>query len=387
MDTNDYIGSFAQENVQFQTQVVRTARVGDNFMKTCIFVTNKNLTSAGVAALVDVPGSTMKALTVTSEDFASNTTGLLQSWLTDLYANGSLYDTILMVVNDGETLPDNDALTAAYDVIKPYAYHKTICIGDTLEHVAPETDLEVSPTLSAKLSDLCLVDKEVLSSAVLLPYSTQTPATLASDLLYNACKAKFPFMACHADTTRNAALYSLGLALAQINGSGSPIGNPMCRPSSGSITPSGADGTDLGKPIRATLNAANIQTFKYVGDNTGNVCAEGEKCLNGDFYAADWIIAYIGYMTKVDVARLVTGSRTFYKTNESYGQILEVLRTYLKKFGGSGSGRLTQVEITAPAFGTIESENDELIIPNAWQATFIGVVNTVTITGTLYIEA
>ena len=37
MDTNDFLGSFAQENVSFSTQIVRTASVGDNYWTAMVF--------------------------------------------------------------------------------------------------------------------------------------------------------------------------------------------------------------------------------------------------------------------------------------------------------------------------------------------------------------
>lgn len=387
MDTNDYLGSFAQENVDFQTRIVKTARVGANFMKTCIFTTDLNLTADGIDNQVAIPGSgTYKALVVTSSDFASYTSGLLQSWLVDLFANGSLYDAIIVSLGDGTAVPTEEELAAAYELIKPYAYHKTICVGGTAG-AAPTVNSELSTDLISKLIDLCTADKNFLSSAVLLPYSVfAVPTGTDDDPIYSAAKQKYAFMSCHTDTTRNAALYSLGLALSSSNGSGTPIGNPMCRPASASITQSDSEGANS-KTVRNALNALHIQTFKPVGDNTGNVCAEGELCLNGDAYSAQWILAYVGYMTKVGVAKLITSSIDFYKNENSYSDILNVLQRYLTLFGTSGSGRLKNIAITAPGFGGLpESENDELVIPNAWKATYIGVVNKVTIVGTLTIE-
>ena len=386
MDTNDFNGSFAQENVTFQTQIVKTARVGDNFMKTCIFVTELGLTADGVASLVAIPGSTYKALAVNSANFAAMTTGLLQSWLVDLYANGNTYDTIIVSLGDGAAVPTEEELSAAYNAIKAYAYHKTICVGKNAGE-APATSADLDTTLISKLIDLCTVDKSILSSAVLLPYSVfAAPTGTGDDPIYTAAKDKFSFLSCHTDATRNPALYSLGLALAAINGSGTPIGNPMCRPASSNITQSDALGNN-DKTVRTALNALHIQTFKPVGDNTGNVCAEGEACMNGDLYAAQWILAYVSYMTKVGVAQLVTGNRDFYKMDNSYQKILGVLQGHLKKFGPAGSGRLKGISITAPAFNALpESSADEIVIPNAWVATYVGIVNKVAIVGTLYIE-
>ena len=37
MDTNDFLGSFAQENVSFTTRVVKTSAVGDNYKLNLLF--------------------------------------------------------------------------------------------------------------------------------------------------------------------------------------------------------------------------------------------------------------------------------------------------------------------------------------------------------------
>lgn len=387
MDTNDFVGSFAQENVSFTTQVVRTTSVGDNFMKVCIFTTDLNLSPEGIAALVAIPGSTYKALAVSDTDFASMTQGLLQSWLVDLYASGATYDTIIVSLGEGTTKPTTAELDAAYEAIKAYAFHKTIVVGATAG-AAPAQASELDADLIKELIKLCKVDKQLLSSPVLLPYSTATPETPASDVVYGAAVGEYAFMVCHADGTRNAALFSLGLALSTLNGSGLPIGNSLDMTKTTNITSSGAGGSTLSKAIRDQLKALNIQTFKPVGNNSGAVAAIGDKTLSGDVYEAEWILAYVTYMTKVGVAELMT-TPNFYKNEANYTRILEVMIAYINLFGAGGSGRLKDVAITAPAFSTVQNmgDSDEIVIPGAWEATYVNHVRQVTITGTLYISA
>ena len=85
MDNNDFLGSYAQENVAFTTRVIRTAKVGDNFYQVMMFVESSRFVEASSVDWVQVPGSsTLKALTVTASDYAEYTTGLLRSWLYDL---------------------------------------------------------------------------------------------------------------------------------------------------------------------------------------------------------------------------------------------------------------------------------------------------------------
>ena len=430
MDNNDFLGSYAQENVAFTTQVIRTATVGDNFYKVMMFVENSRFVEASSAEWVQVPGSSaLKALTVTASDYAEYTTGLLRSWLYDLFCSGFAGDCILIAcgditsndvytpvsnpqgnpqaqgwyVSDGgsgytpatdtdvkgsttyyikSTTYDTAAfvagMTDAYNLLKAYAYHKTVCAG---------SDEEVNPTVAVELAKLCAGDKGLLSSAPLLPFTTATPEEPTSDKLYNALKeaSTDAFMSAHQDTTRNAALVSLGIALATYNGSGTPVGNNMEMTATSMLTSSGPAGQQLSRSTRDMLASLNIQTWKPVGDNTGNVAAYGATTLLGDTYGATWIVAYITYMIKVRVAQMLTEGN-FLKNATNYGRIIGVMNGILSLF--ADSGRLENIITKAPAFVNLpESSGDEIVVPDAWEATYISNVRKVTITGTLYIGA
>ena len=384
MDTNDFLGSFAQENVSFTTRVVKTAVVGDNFWKCMIFVENDRFVTASDPVWTAVPGSsTIKALSVSADDYAEYTTGLLQSWLYDLFCNGFTGDCILVACADKDDAPTNfiEQMEVAYGLMKAYAYHKTVCAGgDTLD-----TNFA---SCAAKLAELCAIDKNLLSSAPYLPYSSGTPTDTSSDPLYSTVLASGDaFMAAHQDASRNAALYSLGLAMSTLNNSGTCIGNSFDMVKSSNITCSGPQGTNLAKGIRDTLRGLNIQTFKPVGDNTGSVAAIGAKTLKGDVVQATWIVAYVTYMTKVAVAQLIT-TNNFLKNEASYGRIIGVMMSYLALFGPQGSGRLKDLNSTAPGFDQLPTAaEDVIIIPDAWEATYVDQVREVQITGTLYIGA
>ena len=430
MDNNDFLGSYAQENVAFTTQVIRTATVGDNFYKVMMFVENSRFVEASSSDWIQVPGSsTLKALTVTASDYAEYTTGLLRSWLYDLFCSGFSGDCILIAcgdvtssdaytpvsnpqgnpqeqgwyVSDGgsgytpatdvsvqggttyytkSTTYDTAAfvtgMTTAYNQLKAYAYHKTVCAG---------SDEEVNPTVAVELAKLCAGDKGLLSSAPLLPFTTATPEEPTSDKLYNALKeaSTDAFMSAHQDTTRNAALVSLGIALATYNGSGTPVGNNMEMTATSMLTSSGPAGQQLSRSTRDMLASLNIQTWKPVGDNTGNVAAYGATTLLGDTYGATWIVAYITYMIKVRVAQMLTEGN-FLKNATNYGRIIGVMNGILSLF--ADSGRLENIITKAPAFVNLpESSGDEIVVPDAWEATYISNVRKVTITGTLYIGA
>ena len=389
MDTNDFLGSFAQENVSFTTQVVKTASVGDNFWKVMIFVENDRFVDSTNDAWVSVPGSsTIKALTVTVSDYAEYTTGLLRSWLYDLFCNGFTGDCILVACAskvEEDSAAFITAMEEAYDLMKAYAYHKTCCVcaGDSPDVTA------IIPAVAVSLASKCADDKNLLSSAPYFPYSTATPTQPDTDALYSAIKnsGKDAFFSAHQDTTRNAALYSLGLAMSTLNGSGTCVGNSFDMVKSSYITCSGAGGTNLTKSVRTALKDLNIQTFKPVGDNTGSVAAVGASTLNGDVVQATWIIAYVTYMTKVAVAQLIT-TNNFLKNAANYSRIVTLMSSYLANFGPSGSGRLEELSVSAPAFEALPAaEDDQIIIPDAWSAKYVDQVREVQITGTLYIGA
>ena len=434
MDTNDFLGSVAQEDVQFTTRIVKTSRVGDNYWKVMVFVESDRFVNAEDIGWIPVPGSAKcKALTVTANDYTEHTTGVLRSWLYDLFCNGFSGDCILITCGphdagstvtvystDGvsffsdpemsvpATIPEGASPTStgesnkysytaapsstafiaameeAYGLVKAYAYHKTVCANPVL---ALESPFTVGPEIAVKMADLCASDKGLLSSAPYFPFSSGTPEDLMSDPLYAALKNadKDAFLSAHQDKTRNAALYSLGLAMATLNGSGTSVGNSMDMIKSSAITSSGPNGQNLSKPIRDILYAANIQSFKPVGDNSGNVAAKGASTLKGEVVQAMWIVAYVTYMVKVAVARMIT-TPNFLKNASNYSNILGIMVAYLQEFGPSGSGRLENIQITAPSFGGLPAASgDEIIIPDAWSARYVDQVRKVEITGTLYI--
>lgn len=386
LDNNDFQGSFADENVRFTTQVVRTSQYGDTYWKTMIFVEHDRFVTVN-DEWVDVPGSggEFKALTVDASTYATKTTGLLQSWLLDLFVNGNINDCILVAYGTKLTGEDPETGTAtveklaeAYQLMKMYAYHKTICAGG-------DTPTEAGFVNAAlKLSQLCYADKEFISAAPYLPLTSADPS---SNTLYvtiqNAADAD-AMMIYHADATHNGALYLLGLALVDMNnGSGTPVGNTLNMQKSGNISASGPDGTVPSDEVKAALDNANVGYFKPVGDNSGNVACEYGDTIKGEVIPANWIKAYITYMVKVDIAVMIT-VRNFRKNQDNYKKMIQVLQNYLNMF--SKSDMLEGAVTSAPAYTNLPAASGTvIIIPNAWEATYVDNVHEVRITGTMYI--
>jgi hypothetical protein len=184
--SNDYITSFAQENVSFITRVIRQSSVGDNYWKVLIFVEDDRFVDS--TSWEPVPGATYsyntedeppvtvtltaKALSVTLNDYTISTTGILNGWLTSLYANGFSGDCILVTCGPtSETTAHKvELMKVAYEIMKPYAYHKTACIGAT------GFDADMTAALSLKCN--ATYDDKMLSS---LPYVQYTISAYAAD--------------------------------------------------------------------------------------------------------------------------------------------------------------------------------------------------------------
>lgn len=417
--TNDFIGSFAQENVSFTTQLVKSSIVGDNFWKVMVFTDGERFLNAG-GVWTDIPGTSFEVtpmvpgnpgddgipgtsdpnetpdtpavvsdlaqyLIVTADDYGERTKGLLNSWMYDLFCNGFIGECIIVKLPADADDKDKiiNAMELAYNVMKPYAYHKTVCAG------ADNITQDFADICSA-LAGFCKEDKGLLSAAPYFPYTTTTPASPESDLIYNTCfeAGNDAFMSCYADATRNAALYSLGLVLSvQDNGSGTCVGSSIDMTKSTLIQSSGPGGTQLDKDTRDILEVKYVQTFKPVGDNSGAVAAIGTNTILGAVMQADWIIAYITYMTKVAIAKAITVV-DYIKNASNYANLVGLMANNIKKFGDSGSGRLSGILITAPAFENLPpAAGNEIVIPNAWTAVYTDHVRSVRITGSMTIGA
>ena len=388
--SNDYITSFAQENVSFITRVIRQTAVGDNYWKVMIFVEDDRFVDS--TSWDSVPGvPAAKASTVTLNDYSLYTTGILSSWLTCLYANGFAGDCILVTIGASEATAETKRanLESAYEVMKPYAYHKTVCAGET------GFDADLVQALGAKAN--ASYDDKMLSS---VPYVQTTiteypagankaaiKAAILASADYTGCTLgeSDAFMTVHADASKNAALFSLGIALGYINGTGLRVGNALEMTKTGNISPSGLSGTAMPRMIREAYEELYIQTFKPVGDNTGFVAGYGEKSLKGEDVVARWVVGYITYMTKVRIAQLLT-TPNFRKTELNYKRIVFIMSDIVNTFSLDNGGCLAGVNITAPPYNQLPpAQNDVIIIEDAWSATFMGVVHDVDITGNLYI--
>ena len=355
METN-YLRSLAQKYVTFQTQSEIETFPGINFQTVMLFV--------GVSELADyfedayVAGDTV---TLHYYDYASLTKGLLKTWLAPFFSIALSTRVICVFYTDIVELAwDATNLGVQYEVYKDLAYFK-FAIYSTVD---ADTALGV----------LCDADP-LLSTHWVGVYDASSLATF-SDMYGNAR------VIYHYDATINPALVQLALTLSFINSTGTPVGNSMDFIATNLITASGVGKTNVDTSEAALLKAANVGFFTYVGDGTENVACEGSLTLSGDTCGAEWVKHYIDFVTSIQVATYITQMNKF-RNNDTYQGILTKLKTHLVAF--ATLGRLSGAKITAPVFSKLPASADSIIVPNAWEATYVDNTRSVLVQGTLYI--
>ena len=387
---DDFLGSVAQEDVQFVTDIVKTVNPGDNFKHLVVYTDDAQIASgATLAAVKDLDGATVGVYAeVTADSYRNVVTGELLVWLTDYFSAGGNESVFVVNVQNGESAYDKTLLEAAFAVTHQWGWFKTICVEDA----DVTTEFHLDPVAAKDLAELCSTD-ELLSSAPLYPESMPIATGEHTDTAYIAIKAAgfdafwvYHLPALQTDGTyvvHNGALVALGLALAIPNASGVYAGNSFDMVATDAITASGVNGGPLSVTVQSILKGDNINYFKFVGDSTGDVDLRGGVTMNGKVMSAEWIKNYCNYYNKVMVANYMS-RRNIFKSPQTYDVILSILSTTVYRF--VNSGRLTSFALTAPAYADLPpAARDEIIVPNAWSAVYQDDIRTVKVYGTLYI--
>ena len=386
---DDFLGSVAQEDVQFVTEIVKTVNPGDNYKHLVVYTDDTQFTSEAILANVKDPDGNVvaKYAEVTADSFGDVVQGELLVWLTDYFNAGGNESVFVVNVTMGETLT-KAMLKAAFDVTHQWGWFKTVCIADS----AVSSMFHLDPDAAAWLAEFCATDK-LLSSAPLYPMSTAVAEGELVDTAYAAVKAAgydafwvYHLPVLQSDNSyvvHNGAMVALGLALNVINRSGTYVGNSFDMVATSVITASGIDGGALSATVQSILKANNINYFKFVGDATGAVDLRGGKTAKGEVMSAMWIVSFCNFYNKVMVANFMS-RRNVFKSATSYDVIIAILIDTVSMF--VNSGRLINFAVTAPAYSDLPpAQADEIIVPNAWQATYQDDLRTVKVYGTLYI--
>lgn len=396
MMADDFIGSIAQEDVKFTTEVVTESELGVNYGHLVVYVESTRYI-VDDSTFVDIKGAggtvIGKYAEISDTDYMSTTKGMLSEWLADYFSAGGVPTVFVVICQDKLVKAedfDADNFAAVFEETATKGYFKTVCIS-TDDADASDPLLPAACTALAKLCDA----NDLLSAPALLPYSTATPATPTSDTIYNALKlGNFDaFMVCYPVITDgegtkhlyNKSLVSLGLALSVQNVSGTYVGNSFDMVKTTQAKASGADNKPLATVVQSTLKANNISYFKYVGVNDESAAAVGATSIKGKLIPAYWIVAYCNYINKCKVANYIT-TRNVFKSQSAYNNILSMMMVTVNLF--VSSGRLKNFYVTAPAYENLpKAGRDEIIINNAWKANYEDDLRKVSVTGTLTISA
>lgn len=378
-------GSIAQVNVQFPIETVIEPVSGENYTKALIFMPLAK--AEEYLPAVENPAAGQK-IELNSSNYEALTGGLLKTWLVPFFTLAqaaklavAIYDVdTTSEVPDGdgtkqETVPATAPIEKVYEAYKYYAYFK-FGLADSGDY----------NTLQVQLARLCKADP--LYSQLWVGTSDgqvlKKESPLVSALKGGAADARVVY---NPDATINAALAQLGATLAQINATGTPVGNDIDMLAFNTIGASGADDADgkttnLDATQKYALDEQKIGYNTYVGDGTENVVTEGSQTLQGNVVGAQWVKSYIEYMCKIRTANFIT-KRNKFRNNEQYQAILLILSDVVKDF--LNFGRLADFKITAPVFSDLAKSADAIVVPNAWEATYIDKIRSVTVYGTLYV--
>ena len=369
----NFDGSIAQVNVQFPIETVIEPVSGENYTKALIFIPLGK--AEEYLPTTESPAAGQK-IELDSSNYGKLTGGLLKTWLVPFFTSAQAAKIAVAIYDvDAEEVTAKAPLNKGYEAYKYYAYFK---FG-----LAPSNDYNA---LQTQLAQLCKADPlySQLWVGTSDPQVLTKESSLVSALKGVAADARVVY---NPDGTINAALAQLGATLAQSNATGTPVGNDIDMLAFNTIGASGADDAD-GNPTnldatqKATLDEQKIGYNTYVGDGTENVVTEGSQTLQGNVVGAQWVKSYIEYMCKIRTANLIT-RRNKFRNNDQYQAILLILSDVVKDF--LNFGRLADFKITAPVFSDLAKSADAIVVPNAWEATYIDKLRSVTVYGALYV--
>lgn len=368
---SEFRGSIAQVNVQFPIETVIEPVAGENYTRGMIFMP-VSLAATNLPG-VDTPAAGMK-IELDSSSYGSVTADALKKWLVPFFTSAQAAK-LAVVLYDDDSEAETNLIADVYEAYKYWAYFK---FG-----FASAGDYNA---LQVSLATLCLADP--LYSQLWVGTSDADVLTKTSALIsaLNSVEADARVIY-NPDTNINPALAQLGDSLATANVTGTPVGNDTDMHGFNTIKASGATDSEgnvgnLNATQKAALDDQKIGYNTWVGDGTENVTTEGSMTLKGNIVGAQWVKCYIEYMCKVRTANFIT-RRNKFRNNAEYQATLCILSDVVKGF--LDFGRLDAFKITAPIFADLPKSADALTVPNAWEATYIDKIRSVTVYGTLYV--
>ena len=377
---SEFRNSIAQANVQFPIETVIEPVAGENYSRALIFMPLAEVADNFVSTTGLTAG---KKVELTSSNYGEVTKGLLQKWLVPFFTNApaALLGVAIFDVETTDTsgsdpvvVPAVSDIATTYATYKYWAYFK---FGFSATDYAG---------IQRQLGELCLVDP--LYSQLWVGTSDSNVLTGTSTLMTALTTYEIDARVIYNPNANiNPALAQLGDSLEVVNASGTPVGNDVDMHAFSGIAASGstdADGNvqNLSVDDKAALDEQKIGYNTWVGDGTENVVTEGSMTIKGNVVGAQWVKNYIEYMCKMKAANFIT-LRNRFRNNDQYQAILAIVSDVVTGF--IAFGRLAEFKITAPLFSSLPVSADSIVVPNAWNATYIDKIRSVAVYGTLYI--
>lgn len=399
---NDFNGSVAQQDVTISTEVKKVATVGGNYYEAVLYVTDRFEDFGGDTPVYPVvTKDTYEALLDDYAYFSTTEKKLIKSNLASLFA----YGTDLTVYIIPSTLVSSYKMRAYFTYLdlewnttdkSTSDYALAASASTTLTNIKtfdaaftrPVTEVPVDPTemggttTTLTAATLALLNADGIDQAVFarpaIPSGTADTANAYLDALGAVIGA-------------SPALYQLGKTLASVNESGTPVGNDfdMDAVDFQNVLPTADTDTSYIEGCSAVFanwfEDVQVNYFKPVGNGTGQVNNYGGWTVFGKCIAAEWIVAYLNYMNRVACATIITGGHAL-KNQKTYGSLLDAVIANIKT--QINNGRIEGFKLTAPSFAELPKSNGHtIVIPNAWEGTYVDNVRKVKISGTLTVAA
>ena len=398
---NDYKGSVAEQNVSIQTAIAMSTVIGGNFFESILYVTDR---------FEDFGGDTPTYPVVTKDSYSDvldayaylSTTEkkIIKANLASLYSYGNAkvyiipsteianyklyaywtYLDLEYVVTDGTTTDYEFAASAETTIANAKDFDK-----DFTQLIC---DFPIDPSKARGAVTTTLAATYALFSAKTIDALTFVRPALPSGTAGS--------VNAYLDGEGNVigyspALYQLGRTLMSVNESGTPVANPldMQRVTLQNVLPTeSTDPTDLmgaSKIYTDFFKTVNLNYFKPAGIGNGEIANMGGWTSLGNCADANWIVAYVNFMTRVNCAMVMTTGKAK-KNAATYQILLSGLNRIIGAFLATGA--IENYKNTAPNFADLPKSNGStIVIPNAWSAEYIDSLRNVTISGTLTVNA
>lgn len=398
---NDFKGSVAQQDISISTAIAISSVIGGNFYENILYVTDRFSDFGADTPVYPVVTKDSYSDVLDKYSYLSESEKkLIKNNLASLYSYSSPKVYII---------PSTEIVN-----YKLYAYWTYLDLKWNVSE-GTTTDYTLDETAETTIANSKDFDKDF--TGLICDYPINPAVTKGTEVeITQATYAQFtakmidaltfvrPAYPSGASSTNNAyidgegevigyspALYQLGRTLAYVNESGTPVGNYLAgmRVTLQNVLPTAS--TDTSELVGASavfaswFESVKLNYFKPAGIGTGEVVNYLGWTALGNCATANWIVAYINFMTRVNCAAIAT-SGTARKDPRTYSDLVAGLDNIIGIFLKTGT--LTNYVNTAPDFNQLPKSNGHtIVIPNAWKAEFVDILKNVVISGTLTVNA